>query len=496
MNLIQQLYHSFKNFSTNRAFCINGQDITYSEFLKHVNGIRELLEDSLNGENQPIGIICYECVETYATIFASWFSGHYFIPVNPRHPLERNMKVIRNTGTRLVTSPRGQVGNSVDLNQVRLLNTAGLSSVREMLPIKGESTRLMYVLTTSGSTGIPKHVPISLKNVEAYCTAFLKMFPELNSNINVLQVHDHTTDAAFTSYLLPLMVGACVYTLPDDQFKFLSIARLMTNKELNWVKMTPSVLTYLTPYISKLDLKHIRYFGFGGEALPLSLLGKWWPSFPDAQITNYYGPTEATMLSTFYKFKSLKEARSLNGTIAIGKLFPGMDCVVLDREDNLLEPGKEGELCLARDQIMQGYLYGDVDPFVYLNRHGERKKFYRTGDLVCTDPDGLIYFMGRIDDQVKIEGYRVNLIEVENTVKSLIPDSKVVVLAHEKLPGLNRLYVFLEKFSGDLEAVKQKLAAKLPRQMVPEEVFTVPEFPFTSSGKIDRKKLKSAYLSV
>ncbi|NOY96735.1 MAG: amino acid adenylation domain-containing protein [Chlorobi bacterium] len=493
MNLIQKFYYSFKKFSGNRAFCINGQDISYAEFHEYINGARELLEREITGKNNPVGIVCFECIETYAAIFATWFSGNYFIPVNPKHPLERNMAVVGNTGARYVFSTKEDVGGIINTNKIRLLNINGLKSAVDKEPDVGNEQR-MYVLTTSGSTGVPKYVPINLGNVTAYCTAFMQMFPELKSGISVLQTHDHTTDAAFTSYLLPLLAGACIYTLPEGQFKFLSIARLMSDKKVNWVKLTPSVLTYLSPYIPKLDLKHILHFGFGGEALPLSLVQKWRAVFPNAEISNFYGPTEATMNSTFYKFKNLDNVRALNGTIAIGKPFPGVECVIIDGEKNILGSGKEGELCIAGKQIMSGYLNSGHNPFVFFKLNGEEKKFYRTGDIVRMDKDGYYYFIGRVDDQVKIEGYRVNLIEVENAVRNLIPDSKVVAVAHEKIQGLKRLYIFIEGFTGETGEVKQKLIGQLPGQMVPEEIFTVPGFPFTSSGKVDRRKLEQDYL--
>lgn len=496
MDLTQKLYYSFKKFTANRAFCIDGKDISYGEFLEYINGTQKLLASKISNTGNPIGIICFECIETYAAIFATWFSGNHFIPLNPKHPRARNSSIIKNTNIKFVLSVKNDVENIIDTEQVHLLNNLGIKAICNKLPVETKEEQLMYVLTTSGSTGIPKHVPINQKNVEAYCNGYLQMFPELQSHSCVLQTHDHTTDAAFTSYLLPLLVGACVYTLPDGQFKFLSIAKLMCNKKINWVKLTPSVLTYLNPYIHKLDLNHISHFSFGGEALPLSQVQKWWALFPKAEVVNFYGPTEATMNSTFYKFKNLENIRTLNGTISIGKPFPEVECVVIDKNNTVLGVEKEGELCIGGNQIMNGYLNKEGNnPFVYLNTNSKKKKFYCTGDIVQKDKDGYYYFLGRIDDQVKIEGYRVNLIEVENSVRNLISDYHIFVMAHEKTQGLKRLYIFIEGFQGELEQIKQKLAKQLPRQMVPDEIFAVPKFPFTSSGKIDKIELKNNYLN-
>ncbi|MFW6257286.1 MAG: AMP-binding protein, partial [Prolixibacteraceae bacterium] len=337
--------------------------------------------------------------------------------------------------------------------------------------------------------------PISIGNVTSYHRGFLKAFPEMGKDVCYLQTHDHTTDSAFTSYLIPLSVGACVYILPDDQFKFLSIAGLMTNREINWVKLTPSVLNYLDSYITKLDLKHLQYFAFVGEALTESLVKKWRPLLPDAEIINYYGPTEATMLSTYYRIKKSDKIKIKNGIVSIGIPFPEVECIIIDENDKIAGPDQKGELCIGGRQIMSGYLKQDRNPFVYAETDGEKKKFYRTGDVVLKDQDGYYYFMGRTDDQVKVQGYRINLIEVENIIGKVIKDKKIVVVAGEKTPGLKRLYVFIEGEVANIEGLKQEIRKYLPPQIVPDEIFLVPEFPFTASGKTDKKSLERIYLS-
>lgn len=495
MQLILKYYLGFKKYSENRAFCIANQDINYSEFLEYIQGTRKLLESKIAGKNVPIGVICFDCIETYAAIFSAWFSGNSFVPINPKHPIERNMALIRNTGVRIVCSVKKNVETIIDIEQIRLLINSDAKSDDDHAPIETMNDQLMYVLTTSGSTGVAKHVPIHQGNVEAYCSGFLQLFPELTTDACFLQTYDLTSDAAFTGYLLPLLVGGCVYTLPDDQFKFLTIARLMSDKRVNWVKLTPSVLSYLRSYILKLDLKHIRHFIFGGEALPLSLMNEWYPSFPQAQIANLYGPTETTISSTVFKYNNIAGVRVMNGIISIGKPFPEVDCVVIDKKQHVLGVGIKGELCIGGKQTMSGYLNGEQDSFVYLNVEGDGEKYYRTGDLVQRDEDGYYYFLGRKDDQVKINGYRINLIEVEDAVRNLVSGCNVVVVVHEKLPGFKRLYVFLEGFTVEPEQIKQELIKQLPGQMVPDKIFSVSKFPFTSSGKIDKKKLSNNYLS-
>ncbi len=495
MKLIHTLYQSFVHSGSARAFCINKQDISYREFISYIEGTRKLIQDNISEKNTAVGIVTFETIETYAAFFACWFTGNYFIPLNPKHPVERNRQVIEKTGIRHVLSCRKETEPVIPAGEVRLLINGGVQSWNSEIPAEPEASQLLYIMPTSGSTGAPKYVPIREKNVEAYCEAFLREFPELNSSACVLQVHDHTTDASFTSYLLPLLAGGCVYTLPEGSFKFLAIARMMTEKTITWVKLTPSVLAYLDRYINDLDLNHLHFFGFGGEALPVEMLRKWRKKFPGAEVVNFYGPTEGTMNATFYRISKTEPIREKNGIVAIGKPFDGMTCAIIDKHHKICPPGTEGELCLAGRQVMEGYLKEEKSiPFIGLPFHKTKKRFYRTGDRAVMDDEGYCYFAGRKDDQVKIEGFRVNLTEVENTMRKLLPGFFMAAVAYEKLPGLNRLYLFIEHFRDDEEKIKQKLARQLPPYMIPEALFSVAEIPFTSSGKVDRQKLCYDYL--
>ena len=143
---------------------------------------------------------------------------------------------------------------------------------------------------------------------------------------------------------------------------------------------------------------------------------------------------------------------------------------------------------------MKGYLNGSDSSFINLEIGNKRKRFYRTGDIVQKDSDGYIFFSGRTDDQVKIEGHRISLLEIENRVRNLFPGIKVILVAHEKLSGLKRLYLFIEGTGIDKVKLKSALAEQLPPQMIPEAIYMVSEFPLTTGGKIDKIKLVHDYI--
>ncbi|MBN2634784.1 MAG: AMP-binding protein [Prolixibacteraceae bacterium] len=495
MNFIEELYNSFKINKSRRAFCSNGQDISYEELLEYINGTRAILNEKFPGTNNPIGIIAYGCIETYAAIFATWFSGNYFVPLNPKHPAERNMSIIKNVGIQCIISAIESVEKVISQPEklIIIINSAIKSEI-DKEPVRLQNNQRLYVLTTSGSTGVPKYVPINVENLTTHCNGFRKNFPELQNDACFLQVYDLTVDASFPSYLIPLVNGACVFTLPEGQFKFLVVAKILTIKQINWVKLTPSVLSFLKSYRDKLDLKHLKYVIFGGEALPLSLVKEWYTVFPNAQIANHYGPTETTVGVTAYRIDDIQNIRSMNGIVSIGKPFEEVECIVINESGEEVTPGENGELCIAGKQVMEGYLNGNDSSFILLEINNRKKKFYRTGDIVQKDNDGYIYYLGRTDDQVKIEGHRINLIEIENKVRNLLPDCQIVMVAHEKTSGLKRLYLFIEGTGIHKMKLKSRLAEQLPPKMIPEEIFLVQKIPLTVGGKIDRIKLANDYL--
>ena len=143
---------------------------------------------------------------------------------------------------------------------------------------------------------------------------------------------------------------------------------------------------------------------------------------------------------------------------------------------------------------MTGYLNGNDSSFIFLETNNQRKKFYRTGDIVQKDKDGYICYLGRIDDQVKIEGHRISLLEVENKVRDLLPGHKVFIVAHEKLSGLKRLYLFIEGQDIDKLKLKSGLSEHLPPIMIPEDIYLISKIPLTTGGKIDKIKLVNDYL--
>jgi len=494
MNLIQKYYDAFCTNSDREAFCLQDEKYSYREFFQFVNGCRQLLESQPGFKPQmPVGVLCHENVETYAAVFAVWFSGGIFVPLNPEMPVAANRELIRKFQLKYVIEPV-ENNNPAQFEGAKVLENKNLVSEKNHPLFKWKENHTLYILNTSGSTGTPKNVPVSLKNLTAFIEGYLEKYPELNADDKFLQTYELTADAAFTGYLIPFLLGAAVYSVPHNTFKPFAVAKILSEKPVTWVKATPTLVACLRPFFSSFHLPQVRHFHFGGEALPADLVSAWRLCVPNAEISNGYGPTETSVTAAIYKCSPGESVKAKNNIVSIGQPFKEVEIFVkpLSRKKENV-----GELYIGGPQVMIGYWFSEKQPFKMLNVNGKRQKFYPTGDKVFWDNDGLLYFLGRLNDQVKINGYRIDLVEIEHAVRKLTPGTgNVAAIATEKQEGLKQLVVFIENFNGNGKKITEQMALHFPSYKIPEKIVGVPEFPLNRSGKTDKKKLEAYFLSI
>ena len=494
MNLFKRYCEAFRANGKNEAFCFEDEHYSYTDFFVKINGIRALIEKNENySPENPVGVICYEDAGTYASVFAIWFSGCYFVPLNPSMPGAFNNEIIASHNIRIVLS--SQMPGFELLDEDILLLTSSAIPEADMPVFDWHDRQVAYVLNTSGSTGKPKYVPINLKNLTSSLDGFLALYPDLGPTDKFLQTYDLTSDGAFTGYLIPFLIGASVYTISQKYFKPLAVAKILNSKPITWIQLTPSLLACLRPYFSSFYLPGIKHFLFGGEALPVNLVEEWRKSVPNAVISNLYGPTETTITATIYSCKPGQELKSLNSTVSIGKPLQGV--VAYIKPEIFIKNETTGELCLAGDQVMEGYWFSGSQPFLFLSGENPQLKFYPTGDYVKTDAEGNFYYLGRKDDQVKINGYRVDLIEVENIVREHLQGcGNVAAVAVEIGESLSQLVVFVENCRDKENNLASRLALRYPRYKIPDKIIVVESFPLLTSGKTDKKALIDRYLHI
>lgn len=349
---------------------------------------------------------------------------------------------------------------------------------------------LAYILFTSGSTGKPKGVPISRGNLSSFMAAFWNIGFNLTEEDKCLQCFDLSFDLSVISYLVPLTVGACVFTIPAGGVKYLAIPEILEDYGLTFALMAPSTINYLKPYFDEIDLPKLKYSLFCGEALREEITEGWSKCVPNADIYNVYGPTEDTIFCTYYKFNREGNNKSHNGVLSIGKTMTSGDVKVLNENGEEVKVGELGELSLYGGQLFKEYWRNEEktkDAFVIAE---DGRKYYKSGDVCFRDEEGDIMYSGRMDHQAKIQGFRVELGEIEFHARVFMKKNAVCI-AFENKDNLTEIAIFVESEQFDNADLVAYMRGKMPPYMIPTKWVYVPVFPLNGNDKIDKVKLKA-----
>lgn len=489
--VLMPVVRCIEKFADRNAFCINRDYYTYSQLGESINAIRTavVFEDC---RNSNVGLVINDDLNTYASIFALWLEGMSYVPLHPHWPLERCLDIVKQVEINLILDSSAKTRYE-DVN-VLMTNTLKESSVG-IEPKSGISEDdLAYILFTSGSMGKPKGVQLMRKNVASFMDGFWKSGIDLNEEDRCLQVFDLSFDVSVQSYLVALTRGACAYTIPYGKTKYIYASRLIEDHRITFGAMAPSMLKYLKPYFEEIDATSLKTCILTAEACPLDLVEEWFKVAKNTEMYDFYGPTEATIYCTYYKLTRGAKNKSLNGIISIGKPMVNVMSIILDENGNELPPGEKGELCVAGDQVAKGYWKNDEknqESFFYREINGRRERFYRTGDLCYADEDGDILYSGRLDHQTKIQGFRVEMGEIEYHAREFLGGTNVVCMAFDNKSGLTEIAMFIEMEEKNTDELIEYLKTQLPLYMIPARLFFVPVFELNENDKIDKNKLRA-----
>lgn len=489
--IIKPLQECITLYGEHYAFCINRKFFTYRQLGQAISKVRTALVAS-EFNNTNVGLVLNDDLETYASIFALWLEGCSYVPLHTGWPLERCQDIINQVGLDLILDS----SKKTRYEETNLIATRNLEYEKDMLEYKDgfSEDANAYILFTSGSTGKPKGVQLTRKNIGSFMDSFWKTGIVITHEDRCLQCFDLTFDVSVQSYLVPLTKGACCYTIPNGKIKYIYASGLIEDYKLTFAAMAPSMLRYLKPYFQEIDMTSLKTCILTAEACPLNLIEEWYEVATNAEVYDFYGPTEATIYCTYYELTRGGENKTLNGIISIGKPMANVQGMILDENGNEVLRGEKGELCVAGDQVTCGYFNNpekNQESFFMKEINGEWIRFYHTGDLCYEDEDGDIMYSGRLDHQAKIQGFRVEMGEIEFHAREFLAGPNVVAIAFDNKLGLTEIAMFIESEEFDTKELIAYMRSKMPPYMLPAYFYFEPVFPLNGNAKIDKVVLKS-----
>lgn len=487
-------------------------DMTYAQLSAKSNALASMLVEKGYGKGSLVGMHLNRSVDVLVAIFGIWKAGASYVPIDPSYPKKRMQFILDDCQPVCVISTKKEAeffkGSKVeqlmiDADELEWERASATTLTR--LSSTPEREDLAYVMYTSGSTGEPKGAMITHKGLLNYihwATSYYKSNKGLGA-----PVHGSIAfDATITSLLTPLLSGTSVHLMTTEGIGIESLHQLLAErkkygkKSWSMLKLTPSHLDLLSATLANEDKKGVcNCLILGGEALSYSSILPWREYAPKTRIVNEYGPTETVVGCAVYEEKK-SAAASASGAVPIGKPIWNTQLFVLDESKNPLPPGIEGELYIGGDGVAKGYLHRDEltkERFISLQETGlsayniapAESRLYATGDRVKLQFDGDLVFLGRSDSQVKLRGYRIEIAEVEHTIKEL-PSIDQVKVIKERNP--EKLVAFIVAKTGIqlTEAeVKSALSQSLPDYMIPTKWIFLSSLPLTVNGKVDLDSL-------
>ena len=357
---------------------------------------------------------------------------------------------------------------------------------------KAIDTDPIYVVFTSGSTGVPKGVVACHRSVLDYIEQLSEVL-EFNEDTVFGNQTPLYFDACLKELYPTLKFGATTYLVPKSLFMFpIKLVEFLNEHKVNTVCWVVSALTMISAFgaFDKVKPEYLHTIAFGSEVFPIKQFNLWKSVLPNAKFTNLYGPTEGTGMCCYYK---VNREFALDEAIPVGRPFKNTEIILLNDENKRAAEGEPGEICIRGTSLTMGYYNNPektAEAFVQnpLNT-AYPELIYRTGDIGKYNEYGELVFVSRKDYQIKHMGHRIELGEIEVNV-NMMPEIKLSGCIYDNVKGKIVLY-----YVGDIEAgeLTKALKDKLPRYMIPNYVKKLDEMPLTPNGKINRVFLKQKY---
>lgn len=492
-----------REYSSDKRIAVvcDEEELTYEELDRLSDEFASYLIEKYREDKSPIVIYGNKDNLILVLMIGALKSGRAYVPLDVTFPIERVNQVINEVKSKVIVDFTGNLisGNDIFSKEEILL---------EIKKHKGDiispdnwlkEDENAYILFTSGSTGLPKGVQITKNNIDSF-TSWFKMFLRMNEENDVIMNQvSYSFDVSVIPIYLGLICGKTLFSLSKDTLE--DFKRLFSALKISGIKTWVS-----TPALAEICIKDSNFnkelmpmlntFVFAGEVLSKKLVKELMLRFPGVRIINGYGPTEGTVLLSAIDVNEemIEDSRE----IPIGYPMDGAILKIVDENGNSVQDGEKGELLAIGNSISKGYFNNEeINKKAFFTESIEDKllKGYRTGDLAYYDSN-IIYYCGRKDFQIKLNGFRIELEDIENNLRRVDIVNNCAVFPIYKEDKISHIMgvVTLNKDNGlsnlkNSILIKDELKRYIPSYMIPRNIKIINQFPINTNGKIDRKRL-------
>ena len=497
-NVLEYLENTVERVPDKVAYANENMEMTFKDVFHDSRAIGSYLTNN-KFYSEPVVVFMKKHPHAIAAFYGCVYGGCYYVPIDEEMPEYRIRLIFENL------NPRGMICDETTVTMAdkfgfegtvavydeiikETISDADLGAIRD----RQIDTDPIYIVFTSGSTGVPKGVVACHRSVIDYIENLSDVLG-FNENTRFANQTPLYFDACLKELYPTLKFGATTYIVPKSLFMFpVKLVEFLNEYRINTVCWVVSALTMISAFktFDKVKPEYLHTVAFGSEVFPIKQYNIWKETLPNAKFINLYGPTETTGMCCYYK---VDREFALDEVMPIGRPFHNTEILLLDSDNRLVENGEVGEICVRGTSLTLGYYHNfekTREAFVQNPLNDKYPELiYKTGDLGKRNENGELVFVSRKDYQIKHMGHRIELGEIEVNVNMMEKVSTSCAIYDKEKEKIVLYYV------GEIEADEliKLLKSKLPRYMIPNKVNKLDRIPLTANGKIDRVFLSNKY---